>query len=260
MKAVFAFFIIYLSFGVFCTVFLACDKQDTPPVNSTTPIGQLEMIGSHDLAITEPSGLSFGPTHSTLLIVSDNTNNIYETDLEGTLLRELIFTGSDLEGVTYNPFEQIIAITEERKREVVFLSYETSDELATHPINVEIGSDNAGLEGISFNPNSRVYYMVNENNPGQLILWNTQFGIIDKIDLNFAADYSAIYVDTENAWLWIVSDQSKKLYKTNFNAEVLIEYPLDQSKYEGITIDIENQLIYLVNDATAQLTIYKIID
>jgi uncharacterized protein YjiK len=67
-------------------------------------------------------------------------------------------------------------------------------------------------------------------------------------------------VDTKNALLWIVSDESRTLYQTDYYANVLKEYSLDRSKYEGITIDVDNKLLYLVNDATFELSIYKIID
>lgn len=240
-------------------VLQSCEKDtvEQPPAN---PKGELELLSRVDLDITEPSGLSFGKTNSTLLIVSDNTNQVYETDLQGEIIRELPYVGNDLEGVSYNPDENLIAITEERKREVVFLDYTTGVEQERFSINVEVGSENSGLEGISYNKTNLAYYIVNEQLPGLLVVWNPQFDIIDNSEINFADDYSAIFVDTKNAWLWIVSDQSRALYKTDYNAKVLKEYPLERSKYEGITIDVDNNLLYLVNDATFELSIYKIIN
>ena len=253
----------YFRLTVFALVFLpiieSCEKQkaDSPPAN---PEGKLELLSHFDLDITEPSGLSFGKTNATLLIVSDNTNQVYETDLQGEIIRELPYVGNDLEGVAYNPDENQIAVTEERKREVVFLDYENGNEQARFKINVDEGVDNAGLEGISYNKNNQAFYMVNEMLPGELIVWNTQFDIISSSSINFADDYSAIFVDTENALLWIVSDQSRTMYQTDYNAKVLKEYPLDRTKFEGITIDVDNKLLYLVNDATFELSIYKILN
>ena len=259
MKRAFTYFRLTLFTLVFLPIIESCEKQtvDPPPGN---PKGELELINQFNLNITEPSGLSFGSTKSTLLIVSDNTNMVYETDLQGTIIRELPFVGNDLEGVTYNPDEDLIAVTEERRREVVFLDYETGNEQARYHIDVEVGSENSGLEGISYSKNNKAYYLVNESLPGEQIIWNPQFNIINSIALNFADDYSAIFVDTKNALLWIVSDQSQALYKTDYNANVLKEYPLERTKFEGITIDVDNNLIYLVNDATFELHIYKIID
>lgn len=259
LKKISTYFKVIVFAFVFLPIIESCEKQtvDPPPGN---PVGELELISQFDLNITEPSGLSFGDTKSTLLIVSDNTNQVYETDLKGDIIRELPYVGNDLEGVTYNPDEDLIAVAEERKREVVFLDYETGNEIARHHIDVDIGSENSGLEGISYNINNRAYYLVNESLPGEQIVWNPQFDIITSIALNFADDYSAVFVDTKNALLWIVSDQSKAIYQTDYNANVLKEYPLERTKFEGITIDVDNSLLYLVNDATFELSIYKIIE
>ena len=259
MKRVITYFRLTVFALVFLPIIESCEKQtvDPPPGN---PKGELELINQFDLNITEPSSLSFGSTKSTLLIVSDNSNQVYETDLQGNVIRELPFIGNDLEGVTYNPDEDLIAVTEERRREVVLLDYETGNEQARYHINVEVGSENSGLEGISYSKNNRAYYLVNESLPGEQIVWNPQFDIINSIALSFADDYSAIFVDTKNALLWIVSDQSQAMYKTDYNANVLKEYPLGDSKFEGITIDVDNSLLYLVNDKTFELSIYKILD
>ena len=244
---------------ILAPVLESCEKEtpDTPPTN---PLGELEKLSTVSLDITEPSGLSFGPDNATLLIVSDNTNKVYETNLQGDIIRELAFVGSDLEGVAYNPDENIIAVTEERKREVVLIDYNTGIEQSRHEINVDQSVENAGLEGISYNKSNLAYYIVNEQLPGELIIWNTQFDIIDKSEIRFADDYSGIFVDTQNALLWFISDESRAMYKADYNGNVIKEYPLLISKFEGITIDVGNNLLYLVNDATFELTTYKIIE
>jgi len=242
--------------AISCTM---CEKEkvDTPTVPGVEQ-GSLKLLKEIQLNISEPSGLSFGPSKNTLLIVSDNTNRVYETDLLGNISRTLAYTGNDLEGVTYNAKENIVAVAEERKREVVLIDYNSGNEISRHKINVAVGSENKGLEGISFSDNNKAYYIVNEDLPGQMIVWNTGFDIISKTDLNFAGDYSAIFVDVKNANIWFVSDESQFLYKCDYNAKVLKEYVLPSTKFEGLAIDVENQIAYLVNDATAELKIFKI--
>ena len=245
--------IIFLAFSC-----IMCEKENGTPPNTGIPQGKLTLLNEIQLNISEPSGLSFGPNGNTLLIVSDNTNRVYETDLVGNVTRTLAFKGNDLEGVTYNPVENIVAVAEERKREVVLIDYTNGNEISRHKINVAIGSENKGLEGISYSNNNLAYYLVNEDLPGQMIVWNETHDIINKTDLHFAGDYSAIFVDTKNANVWMVSDESQFLYKCDYNAKVLKEYVLPETKYEGLTIDVENQLAYLVNDASAELKIFKI--
>jgi len=238
----------------------SCKKDeggDIPPVEEA---GKLEKISEFDLNVTEPSGLSFGPDGNTLLMVSDNTNKVYETDLEGNVLRELNYVGSDLEGVTFNAGEQIIAITEERARQVVFLDYQNGEEQNRFDIVTGGVTDNKGLEGISYNSNNDAYYIVNEDVPGEMIVWNETYSNISTTELHFASDYSAIFVDTKNAFVWMVSDESQALYKCDYNAKLIKEYPLPGTKFEGIAIDIEKQLVYLVNDKTFKLFIFKILN
>lgn len=236
----------------------SCKKaEDVPPMED---LSKLELISEIDLDITEPSGLSFGPNGNSLLIVSDNTNKVYETNLQGSVIRELAFVGSDLEGVTFNNSEQLITVTEERKRQIVFLDYINGEEQYRFDIHTGGSTDNKGLEGISYNINNNAYYIVNEDVPGELIIWSKLHGQISITEMHFASDYSAIFVDTKNAQLWIVSDESAALYKCDYNAKVLKEYSLPNTKFEGIAVDVEQQLVYLVNDKTFQLFVFKILN
>lgn len=237
-------------------LFYSCNKTENPTPVIEIPKGTLEFVESYKVDVPEPSGLSFGPNNSTLLTVSDHTNHIYQLDLQGNTLREYEYTGKDLEGVTYNPDKNIIAVAEEADREITLIDYETGTKLGSHKIEISIGSTNSGLEGISYNNNSRLYYIVNETNPDLMIIWSPEHGTISQEKLNFASDYSGIFIDDKQSALWIVSDQSRSLYKCDYNANVLITFSLDALKYEGVVII--DDLVYLINDATGELNIYKI--
>lgn len=237
-------------------VFSSCKTGDTQNPATGYPQGELEMIDSFQILVPEPSGLAFGPGMNTLLTVSDNTNQVYQLDLQGNVIRIIDYNGRDLEGVAYNPDKNLIAVVDERDREVAFIDYETGQVQGVYKINISVGSENAGLEGISYNRNNKLYYIVNETNPGLLVVWNPENGIITQQKLNFAEDYSGIYVDAGQSLLWFVSDQSQKIYKCDYNSKVLMVFDLDQTKYEGIVID--NDLLYVINDATTRLTIYRI--
>jgi len=244
---------------IFFIMLLAACQKDNPDVPGVeVPKGSLSLIGSYSLDILEPSGLSFGPEGTTLLIVSDNANRVYETNLEGEIIRTLNYVGADLEGVVYNPDDNIVGVVEERKRELVLLDYENGDEQGRYKINVEQGNDNKGLEGLSYNLNNKAYYIVNEDLPGEMIVWTPVYGNINTTPLTFASDYSAIFVDTENSLLWIVSDESQTVYRCDYKANVLQEYLLPDTKYEGIAVDVDNMILYVVNDGTAKLDVFNI--
>ncbi len=238
----------------------SCKKDNGNEVPPTNPAGKLELITETEINVSEPSGLAFGPNNKTLLVVSDNTNKVYETDLEGTVTRELDYTGNDLEGITFNPNDETVAVAEERKRQLVILNYSDGAERERFEIATGGNTENKGLEGLSFNTNNRAYYLMNEDLPGEMIVWSNSYGIISSTELNFAADYSGIFVDARNAFLYIISDESQSLYKCDYNATVIKKYPLPLTKFEGVVIDTEKQLVYMVNDKTAKLYIFKLLN
>lgn len=233
----------------------SCKKTDVPVVVVEIPQGELNLLQSYSTDVPEPSGLCFGPNKQTLLTVSDETNMVYELDLEGKIIRTLNYEGKDLEGVTYNASKNIVAVVEEADREVSLIDYSSGNFIQKYEINVHVGAENSGLEGISFNSNNNLYYIVNETNPDLMILWSPETGQISETDLDFAADYSGIFVDGAKSALWFVSDESRKLYKCDYNANVKIEYSLDALKYEGVVID--GKAVYIINDATAELNKYE---
>lgn len=235
----------------------SCNKTtETPVPVIEIPVGVLELIDSYPVDVPEPSGLSFGPGKITLLTVSDHTNQVYELDLKGNVIRTYDYTGKDLEGVTYNPDKNLIAVAEEADREITLIDYDSGNTEGTFGIEIQIGANNSGLEGISYNMNNKLYYIVNETNPDLMVLWRPESGIISQEKLNFASDYSGLFTDVDHSLLWFVSDQSRSLYKCDYATNVLVKYELDDLKYEGVVIDSE--LVYLINDATAELNIYKI--
>jgi len=235
---------------------VSCKKDSTGIPVVETAVGELELLHVYPIDVPEPSGLSFGPGKSSFLTVSDHTNRIYELNLEGDVLRTLNHEGFDLEGVTFNADKNQIAVVEEAEREISLIDYDSGDLIVTYQIEIPGNSGNSGLEGISYNDNNKLYYVVNEKDPGSLVLWSESSGIISEQELNFASDYSGIFVDVSKSLLWFVSDQSKSLYQCDYNANVLKEFNLDIVKHEGVVVD--NGLVYLINDATAELYLYQI--
>lgn len=243
--------IVFVLFAVF-----SCKDKNTPEPVIVAPVGEIEKSSSINIIVPEPSGLSFGPGKNTLLTVSDNTNRIYELDLNGNLVRSLDYTGRDLEGVTYNPDKNLIAIVDERDREVALIDYDSGQVQGVYHIEIPVGAENSGLEGISYNTNNKQYYIVNETNPDLMVIWTPESGIIGEVKLKFASDYSGIFVDTDHSLLWILSDESQRLYKCDYSTNVLEIFDLPELKFEGVAID--NNTVYLVNDASGKLNIFEI--
>jgi uncharacterized protein YjiK len=253
--------ILWILFLVGVVVFQSCKKTGT--ITPDIPVvaeGSLQLLATFPLQVTEPSGLSFGPDNQTLLTVSDNTNQVFELSLSGEILNIWDYEGNDLEGVTYNKYNRTIAITEERDRNVIILEYDSDLVLSETHVDVHIGKENSGLEGIAFNPNNRLYYVLNESSPGEIILWSPQDGIISETELGFAEDYSGIYIEEESALMWIVSDLSEHVYACDYKGNPLTKYSLGDTKFEGVVVDHTSQTLFLVNDASAKLLVYQILN
>jgi len=82
-----------------------------------------------------------------------------------------------------------------------------------------------------------------------LIELDQEFNLFKYKRIYFAFDFSGIFYESQNQHLWIVSDQNEKVYKCDLNGIVLTEFPIDVNKAEGIAVDIENDLVYIVSDS-----------
>ncbi len=232
----------------------SCKKED-----DRFPLGKLEEVDKYHLDIKETSGLAFGPDRKTLLTVSDNTGQIYEMDLQGNVLRTLAYKGGDLEGVAYNSEENMVAVVEERKREVVLVDYDSGQEISRYPVDVEANDDNKGPEGISWTGEGNSYYMVNEKNPSVLLLWDREKGIVESRYLDLGSDNSGIFVSVEDGGLWILSDEGESVYQCDGEGNVLKRYDVGINKPEGIVVDTEKKRMYVVRDLFSKLFVFDIV-
>jgi uncharacterized protein YjiK len=140
-------------------------------------------------------------------------------------------------------------------REVILVDYDSGEEVDTFALSVSIVDEESGLEGISYNTNTKNYLIVNEKNPGLSILWNPDSGIINQVGLDFSLDYSGVFIDLNRLNLWYVSDESQAVFQCDTSNKVIAIFSLDSRKYEGILIKGDSLLV--VNDATSKLNIYR---
>lgn len=226
-------------------LFLSCDSSDSDVPESN----QLELIGTYDVNVPEPSGLAISNNGSVLYTVSDHTAKVYKLSLTGNVLQAFNYQGNDLEGVsTYTGNKLLLA--EERTKEIVVFDMITSA-VVKHRINYENNSENSGIEGVAFNQNDETIFILNEKDPGKLIRLRSDFSVIAEYDLSFAPDYSGIFHDATSNLLWIVSDQNKTLNKCTLTGELIEKYAINITQAEGVVIT--NTKIYIISDATERL-------
>jgi len=227
--------------------FLACSKSETV-VNTAN---ELELISSDKINVSEASGLTINATGSTLYSVSDNTSNIYELATDGTVIKEYVYNGNDVEGISMVSINKMLLV-EERTKEIV--EYDLiSKNYIKHKIIYSNNDSNNGLEGIAMNLNDNTIFILNEKNPGLLMRLRSDFSIIESYNLDFASDYSGIFYDKDLNILWILSDESKTINKCSLKGDLIKSYPISVTKAEGIAVT--NNAIYVVSDLNS--TLYK---
>jgi uncharacterized protein YjiK len=236
-----------LSFTFLISILLAsCDS-------GTTVTSQLELLATYSIEVSEPSGLAINSSGNILYTVSDNTNKVYKLSTSGLVLQTFGFTGDDLEGICSFTNEKVL-IAEERTKNIIELNT-VSGIFTTHHMDYDNNELNAGIEGITYNPNTQSIYFVNEKNPDRLFKLDPNFNIISSYDLDFANDYSGIFYDEIANLLWIVSDESQTINKCTLEGELIESYIINVQKPEGIVI--ANDKIYIVSDSQERLYTFQ---
>lgn len=224
---------------------------------------EISLISIHNLNIEDPSGLTMDASGDFLWTVSDvEGGHIYKISFEGFILGRLPYLGNDMEGITMNPNDHTLWIVEERLRQAVQLDT-LGNVLQIVDVPVEVTFENDGLEGIAINPQNEHLYILNEKNPRVFIELDRDFEVVRYEYLNlddpyYISDLSGLFFDHINRHFWIVSDESAKMIVLNMDLVPFQYFDLPDTKFEGIAIDLERELIYLVNDEQNKLYVYQL--
>ena len=216
----------------------------------------LELINKYAIAVEEPSGLDLALDKKSLWTVSDKYSKIYQLDLTGQILKEISIPSNGFEGITLDLDGQSFWIVQESRGELLQIDT-LGNEIQTLAITY-VKSASGGLEGITINSTNNHLFLLKEKDPSVLIELNVDLETIMFKRIYFALDFSGMdYAELKDE-LWIVSDQEKKVYRCDLNGNVLMSFPINVDKAEGIAIDSENNLIYIVSDSADILYIYRL--
>lgn len=243
-------------FRLLLLLFLAlasCVKPYSGPIETE----DLILLDIYDLDIVGPSGLSRSNVPDHFYTVSDSSGNIYLINKEGDILLTLPVDGNDLEGIAFVEETLSLYVLEEQLRQVlrVTLGGQVTD---TFQLNIPIQNLNDGPEGIAYNPFEEQFYIVNEKNPGKLYIYDTIFQLVEEHTLGFAKDYASTDYDPIHNHLWILSEESKVLARCNLQGKPDKVYNTGVPDGEGLVVDVENGLVYIVCDDTSCLFIFQL--
>ncbi len=237
-------------------IFTACSLQEPAP-KIQVPTGQLEPIAEYETEVPEPSGLSMSDNGDFLWTVSDQTGMVYAISFRGRVLKQLAYQGQDLEGVVQNPGNGTLWVVEEQLRQLVKLDT-AGNELARFTIDVEQKGANSGLEGVAYDPSAQRFFLLNEKDPSLFITLDGNFNVRSALQVDFVNDCSGLTFELPGRCLWLLSDASRMAVKMDTTGAVLAKYTLPWDKAEGVAVDNERGLLYIVNDSRSKLYHFKL--
>jgi uncharacterized protein YjiK len=242
--------VIYLSIFILAGVVTFCTKDKNENTVKTLSFSIAEKI-----PVPEPSGLALSSDERNFWVVSDENSKVYLIDSWGRLVKNFKVNGEDLEGITVVD-DSTLAIVLERAREVVILDT-SGREIKRAALGLE-GELNNGLEGITYDPVRKKFYVLNEKKPRLLLTLDEKLNELNRDTLSFSKDVSGIYFDTIDTTLWILSDESQSIYKTDLSGNVIEQFKIKITQPEGITLNKARTKLYIVSDKTESLYVFNL--
>ncbi len=196
------------------------------------------------LSIPEPSDICLHPNGKSFFIVSDN-GLLFETDLEGKVIRQADYKGLDSEGVYAN--DKYVFVAEEFSRKIQVFDIETLKVIRTVYLPYS-GGRNKSYEAITYNKTKNKFVLLTEKDPIYLFELDDDLNITNQIDLgNFSRDVSA--VTYYNNHIWFLGDEDMTVYKANPNTyEVISSWKLPIINPEGIAFTENGEMVILSDD------------
>ncbi len=204
---------------------------------------KIKPLRSVSLRIKEPSDICLSPSGNSFYIVSDN-GVLYETDLEGKILRQAKETGYDFEGVYCD--DEFIYVADEMTRKVHLYTHD--DLKIVKSVRVPYsGGRNHGYESITWNKKKQALILITEDNPTWIFELGKEYNVVNEVKFTRARDISA--ATWHNGYLWFLSDEDRTVFKVDPDTYgVLDSWQIPVLNPEGITFDKNGQLVIVSDD------------
>ena len=252
MKNISNIYRLLFSLLLFGVISVSCNKTNSSEPNY--PKRELLLLSEITLPFGEPSGLAFSEALQKLWVVSGGDQHIYMLDTAGNIQKKLPYTGIDLEGIAFDATDSTLWIVDEASKEIVHL--DRNGTVLFHKDVLYSSKPNKGPEGITIGKDHEIY-IVNERDPSVLFELDSAYSIARTYPLDFALDYSDVSYEPLTDSFFILSDESNAFFRWNKQQGVTNKYLLPNYKNEGIAYDRAKNIFYIVNDATAKLSLYR---
>lgn len=212
-----------------------------------TQLTKLKPIKKTVIKIPEPSDICVNTTETGFYIVSDN-GYLYETDLNGKVLKKADYRGADFEAVWVNTITNEIMVSDESLRRFEVFNTDLTH-LRTYTIAISAGR-NEGIESGTFYKAKAQHIVFTEKNPAELLTFpsdidrgkKTQYkieGIQEVSACTFYANY-----------LWVLSDEKRIIYKVDYpnNKKIVTAYSIPILNPEGLCFLKDGSLVVVSDD------------
>jgi len=220
----------------FLFIFIGLSAFAQPTLNKLKPSKSIL------LDIPEPSDICVSANGKTLFIVSDD-GGLYETDLEGKVLRSTTTDLNDAEGVYAD--DENIYLVEERNRFIKQYAIKNFALVNTIYVPYE-GGRNKAFESIAKRSDGG-YVLFTEKDPVWMFELNEQFQETGRVKWNLLGDISSATF-WENS-LWLLSDERAEIWLTDVvHKSIVKRFKLPVLNPEGMAFLPNGALLVLSDD------------
>lgn len=234
-------------------------EEETPePAAHAAPVEvTLDDYTDCPTGVSELSGICFNAARDGFFAVSDR-GGLYEIDLDGTTVRQLLSSGNDLEAVALSGDGAVIYAVDESTGEIISLSgkdYGTRSTVATVTIPGG-GKKNRGPEGMTFQDGTLI--IANQAEPAKIVDFSLAGKKIERErTVTFATYLSDLCYDGSDGTLWILDSKSKAVYHCTQDLSLLGTYKIPfVAQAEALEVDHARNCLWIGCDTTAKL--YKV--
>jgi uncharacterized protein YjiK len=197
---------------------------------------------SFTTAVPEPSDACLAENEQSLFMVSDN-GFLFETDLEGKILRKSNVVGIDFEAICLA--NGLLYISDESARKIYCVNPADLTLKQTFNLSYSAGR-NSGFEAIAFNEASKLFYLVSEKSPIVIRVYNEQFQQVNEINFDTTTDISSACFYQNN--LWLLSDEEHLMMQLDENFKVIKAFDFKVLNPEGFFFTKQGDLTVISDD------------
>lgn len=210
---------------------------------------KLRELSDHGLDIDEPSDLAF--VGGRLHVVSDRHSKLYAITRKGRLEDTVDIEGSDLEALASG--RDTLVVGGESDDSVWFL---TSDGHRIEDWKIDgADEDNSGIEGLAFDDDGHLF-VAKEKDPARIIELDDKGEQVERTNIDFADDLSALSWNPEDGRLYAISDAERALYRLDRDLDVDDAWHLPIDHPEGLAFDGDH--VFIASDSEERLYVFEL--